>query len=114
MGAIHSEVIDANVNSPCHAAISTTERASHAPSYSFAVAMPLTILLPVLHASAFTIDPASGTNADGSSRFVDPDEQIHSSFVGGSATTNTGWLIGIPSAERGPSNGWDRSRDHIP
>jgi len=26
------------------------------------------------------MDPASGTNPDGSSRFVDPDEQIHSSF----------------------------------
>ena len=59
--------------------------------YSFAVAMPLTILLPVLHASAFTIDPASGTNADGSSRFVDPDEQIHSSFFGGSAINEDGW-----------------------
>ena len=32
--------------------------------YSFAVAILLTILLPVLHASAFTIDPTSGTSAD--------------------------------------------------
>jgi hypothetical protein len=29
MGAIHSEVINANVSSPCHAAICTTEGASH-------------------------------------------------------------------------------------
>jgi hypothetical protein len=59
--------------------------------YYFAVAMLLAILLPVLHASAFTIDSASGTNADGSSRFVDPDEQIHSSFFGGSAVNEDGW-----------------------
>jgi hypothetical protein len=59
--------------------------------YSFAVAMLLTILLPVLHASAFTIDSASGTNPDGSSRFMDPDEQIHSSFFGGSAVNEDGW-----------------------
>ena len=59
--------------------------------YSFAVAMLLAILLPVLQASAFTIDPASGTNPDGSSRFVDPDEQIHSSFFGGSAVNEDGW-----------------------
>ena len=59
--------------------------------YSFAVAMPLAILLPVLQASAFTMEPASGTNPDGSSRFVDPDEQIHSSFFGGSAVNEDGW-----------------------
>jgi len=59
--------------------------------YSFAVAMLLAILLPVLQSSAFTIDPASGTNPDGSSRFVDPDEQIHSSFFGGSAVNEDGW-----------------------
>jgi hypothetical protein len=59
--------------------------------YSLAVAMLLTVLLPVLHASAFTIDSASGTNPDGSSRFVDPDEQIHSSFFSGSAVNEDGW-----------------------
>jgi hypothetical protein len=53
--------------------------------------MLLTVLLPVLHASAFTTDSASGTNPDGSSRFVDPDEQIHSSFFGGSVVNEDGW-----------------------
>jgi hypothetical protein len=59
--------------------------------YSFAVAMLLAILLPVVQASAFTIDSASGTNFDRSSRFVDPDEQIHSTFFGGSAVNEDGW-----------------------
>ena len=59
--------------------------------YSLAVAMLLTVLLPALHASAFTMDPASGTNPDGSTRFVDPDERIHSSFFGGSAVNEDGW-----------------------
>jgi hypothetical protein len=59
--------------------------------YSFAIAMLLAILLPVVQASAFTIDSASGTNPDGSSRFMDPDEQIHSSFFGGSAVNEDGW-----------------------
>src|ERR1700730_10939664 len=58
--------------------------------YALAAVMLLTVLLPVLHASAFTIDPASGTNPDGSSRFVDPDQQIHS-FFGGSAVNEDGW-----------------------
>jgi hypothetical protein len=91
MGAIHSEVINANVSSPCQAAICTTEGASHAPSLFFRRRMLLAILLPVVQASAFTIDPTSGTNPDGSSRFVDPDEQIHSSFFGGSAVNEDGW-----------------------
>ena len=56
-----------------------------------AAAMLLTLLLPALPASAFTIDSASGTNSDGSSHFVDPDEQIHSSFFGGSAVNEEGW-----------------------
>jgi hypothetical protein len=59
--------------------------------YVLATAMLLTLLIPVLHASAFTIDPASGTNPDGSSRFVDPDEQIHSSYFGGSSVNDEGW-----------------------
>jgi hypothetical protein len=61
------------------------------PAAQIAVAMLLAIPLPVLQASAFTIDPTSGTNTDGSSRFVDPDEQIHSSFFGGSAVNEDGW-----------------------
>ena len=59
--------------------------------YSLAVAMLLTVLLPVLHASAFTIDSTSGTTSDGSPRFVDPDEQVHSFFFGGSAVNEDGW-----------------------
>jgi hypothetical protein len=51
----------------------------------------LTFLLPATHASAFTIDPASGTNSDGTPRFVDPDEQVHSSF-GGSNLNEDGWV----------------------
>jgi hypothetical protein len=80
--------------------------------YSFAVAMLLTILLPVLHASAFTIDPTSGTNADGSPRFVDPDEQIHSSFFGGSAV-NEDERADRNSAYRNFSPGADRSNQGI-
>jgi hypothetical protein len=34
------------------------------------------------HASAFSSDPTSGTNADGSARYVDPDDQIRSRFGG--------------------------------
>jgi hypothetical protein len=59
--------------------------------YSLAAVMLLTALLPVLHASAFTIDSAGGTSPDGSSRFVDPDEQIHSFFFGGSTVNEDGW-----------------------
>ncbi len=57
--------------------------------YSLAVAMLVTVLLPVLHASAFTTDPTSGMNADGSPRFVDPDDQIRSLFSGG--LNEDGW-----------------------
>jgi len=59
--------------------------------YSLAAAMLVSVLLPVLHASAFTSDPTSGTNPDGSSRFVDPDDQIHSLFSGGSGVNEDGW-----------------------
>jgi hypothetical protein len=59
--------------------------------YSLAAAMLMSVLLPVLHASAFTIDSASGSTPDGSPRFVDPDEQVHSFFSGGSALNEDGW-----------------------
>jgi hypothetical protein len=36
------------------------------------------VLLCTHHASAFSIDASSGTNFDGSSRYVDPDDQIRS------------------------------------
>jgi hypothetical protein len=68
-----------------------TERTSMRFLYSLAVAMLVTVLLPVLHASAFTTDPTSGTNPDGSPRFVDPDDQIHSLFSGGSGLNEDGW-----------------------
>jgi hypothetical protein len=32
------------------------------------------VLLSTHHASAFSSDPASGTNSDGSARYVDPDD----------------------------------------
>src|ERR1700738_2939325 len=80
--------------------------------YSFAVAMLLAILLPVLQSSAFTIDPASGTNPDGSSRFMDPDEQIHSSFFGGPAVNKDGWAD-RNSAYRNFSPGADGSNQGI-
>jgi hypothetical protein len=59
--------------------------------HSFAAAMLMTVLLPVLHAHAFTSDPTSGMNPDGSPRFVDPDDQIHSLFSGGSGLNEYGW-----------------------
>jgi hypothetical protein len=59
--------------------------------YSLAAAMLVTALLPVLHASAFSTDPTSGTNPDGSPRFVDPDDQIRSFFFGGSGVNEDGW-----------------------
>jgi hypothetical protein len=42
------------------------------------VAALTAVLLFPHHASAFSSDPSSGTNADGSSRYVDPDDQISS------------------------------------
>jgi hypothetical protein len=42
------------------------------------VAALTAVLLSSHHASAFSSDPSSGTNADGSSRYVDPDDQISS------------------------------------
>ena len=59
--------------------------------YSLAAAMLVTVLLPVLHASAFTIDSTSGTTPDGAPRFVDPDKQVQSFFSGGSALNEDGW-----------------------
>jgi hypothetical protein len=51
------------------------------------------------HASAFSSDPTSGTNVDGSSRYVDPDDQIHSRFgLGGDGSES--------------QTGYDRGSDH--
>jgi hypothetical protein len=38
------------------------------------------VLLSLHHASAFSSDPTGGTNADGSARYVDPDDQVRSRF----------------------------------
>ena len=40
------------------------------------------LLLCTNHASAFSAGTSSGTAADGSSGYVDPDDQIHSMFGG--------------------------------
>ena len=40
------------------------------------------VLLCTHHASAFSMDSSSGTAPDGSSRYVDPDEQIRSMLDG--------------------------------
>jgi hypothetical protein len=64
------------------------------------VVVALAVVLLLSHrASAFSSDPASGINADGSARYVDPDDQIRSRFgVGG---------------EGGESQtGYDRGSDH--
>jgi len=59
--------------------------------YSLAAAILVTVLLPVLHASAFSTDPTIVTNPDVSPRFVDPDDQIRSFFFGGSGVNEDGW-----------------------
>jgi hypothetical protein len=57
------------------------------------------VLLSSHHAFAFSSDPTSGTNADGSPRYVDPDDQIRS-------------LVGGTGGEGGESYlGYDRSSD---
>jgi hypothetical protein len=90
MGAIHSEVINANVSSPCHAATCTTERPSHALSLFFrrrdAAGDPAACAAVVcIH------DRSRKWHESRWFRFVDPDEQIHSSFFGGSAVNEDGW-----------------------
>jgi hypothetical protein len=51
----------------------------------------LTTLIAMPRVSAFTMDPASGANSDGSPRFVDPEEQVRSFFFGGSGLNEDGW-----------------------
>jgi hypothetical protein len=43
----------------------------------FAAALLATVAFPVRHALAFTITEQSGSSSDGSSRIVDPDEQVN-------------------------------------
>lgn len=42
-----------------------------------AAAMLAIVLFPVRHALAFTVTEQSGSSSDGSSRVVDPDEQLN-------------------------------------
>ena len=65
--------------------------------YSLAAAMLLSTSLPALHASAFTMDSTGGTTAEGS-RFMDPDEQVHSFFFGGSGVNEDGWANRTPAS----------------
>jgi hypothetical protein len=65
----------------------------------FPVVTLAALLLFSHRASAFSSDPASGTNVDGSARYVDPDDQIRSRFGTG--------------GEDGESRlGYDRGSDH--
>ncbi len=46
----------------------------------FLVVAALAAVLSTQHAFAFSTDPTSGTNADGSARYVDPDDQVRSAL----------------------------------
>jgi hypothetical protein len=52
------------------------------PIRTIIIASMLIALLPLPNAHAFTIDPQSNTNSDGSARYSDPDDQVHSLFFG--------------------------------
>jgi hypothetical protein len=60
------------------------------PRTAFAVAVLAGGILLSDHALAFTVDEKSGTNPDGSARYVDPDEQPlpFLRFGGGAQTDN--------------------------
>ena len=60
--------------------------------YPLAAWTLLVALLPAPHASAFTMDSTSSVNSDGTARLMDPDEQVHSFFFGGSALNEDGWF----------------------
>lgn len=49
---------------------------------SFVVVALAAVLLFSHRASAFSFDSTSGVNADGSPRYVDPDDQVRSRFGG--------------------------------
>jgi hypothetical protein len=44
------------------------------------VAALAVVLISTHHVFAFSSDPASGTNGDGSARYVDPDDQVRSAL----------------------------------
>jgi|SRR6516225_800715 len=48
-----------------------------------AVAVATELFCAAHHAFAFTVDEKSGTNPDGSARYVDPDEQLSPSVLFG-------------------------------
>jgi hypothetical protein len=60
--------------------------------YCLAALTLLIILEPAPQAFAFSTDPTSGVNSDGTPRFMDPDEQVHSFFFGGSNLSEDGWF----------------------
>jgi hypothetical protein len=56
------------------------------------VAALAAVLVSTHHVSAFSSDPASGTNADGSARYADPDDQVRSALGGkGSDSQDLGY-----------------------
>ncbi len=55
-----------------------------------------TVLVSADRTSAFTIDPGSGTNSDGSPRYVDPDDQIQFMLGLRGDGRNSG-LIAVPA-----------------
>jgi hypothetical protein len=59
----------------------------------FAVALAAMLLFSH-HAFAFSSDPTSGTNVDGSARYVDPDDQIRDRFGGESGESQLGYVHG--------------------
>ena len=83
--------------------------------YCLAALTLLIILQPAPRAFAFSTDPTSGVNSDGTPRFMDPDEQVHSFFFGGSNLSEDGWFD--PEFRFSQRRAFDRpnqSRHHIP
>jgi hypothetical protein len=62
------------------------------------VALAAALLSPP-RASAFSSDPTSGMNADGSARYVDPDDQVRARLGGGGDDSES-------------QTGYDRASDH--
>jgi hypothetical protein len=80
-----------NDNSLLHVA-NGSQRRSIMRLYCLAALTLLIILQPAPRAFAFSTDPTSGVNSDGTPRFMDPDEQVHSFFFGGSNLSEDGWF----------------------
>jgi hypothetical protein len=54
----------------------------------FSGALLVSVIFSGHHALAFTIDERSGTNSDGSPRYVDPDDQVPPYFIQGQTRSN--------------------------